>query len=552
MMPEINGFILAVSSSLAASILAKATVVIALSLMGSWLARRNRAAVRHVLLAAAFGVLIALPLASLVAPPVRLVVQSVTKGRTAEVPVSGKVPLVAPTSRVAGVAPVGAWPSTSTMLLMGWIAGVALFQLPVVIGLWQVRSMRRSGLPWRQGQLVADGLSHRRVEVLLHDAVPGAMTCGLLHPAIVLPQEAESWDAEDLNRAIVHELEHVRRGDWVSHCIARAVCAMYWFHPLVWMMWRRFAVEAERACDDAVLGRSEATAYADQLVGLARQLSSTKAPFLAMASRADLSTRVGAVLDGAQRRGRAGKVSVGLACVAAFALVAGIAPLRMVAAPQEAGAGPVGQFMARSSLVMQTVTVLDRNGLTIENLTAADFALTEDGQPQKIIVFEFHPVEPNSQGLQSYYLLGYYANPNGDGHFRKIEVAVKNYPQAKLDYRAGYYVSKPASVAPSVANPAGAAAPRIDADTRPPVLVYKVEPDYSTEARQAKYQGSVVLTVEVDINGIVTHIHVQRSLGLGLDEKAIEAVKRWRFKPGTKNGQPTAMQTQVNVDFRLL
>ena len=66
-----------------------------------------------------------------------------------------------------GVAPVGA----STMLLMGWIAGVALFQLPVVIGLWQVRSMRRSGLPWRQGQLVADGLSHRRVEVLLHDAV---------------------------------------------------------------------------------------------------------------------------------------------------------------------------------------------------------------------------------------------------------------------------------------------------------------------------------------------------------------------------------------------
>jgi hypothetical protein len=58
-------------------------------------------------------------------------------------------------------------------------------------------------------------------------------------------------------------------------------------------------VEAERACDDAVLGQSEATAYADQLVGLARQMSSSaKAPFLAMASRADLSTRVGAVLDG--------------------------------------------------------------------------------------------------------------------------------------------------------------------------------------------------------------------------------------------------------------
>ena len=65
-------------------------------------------------------------------------------------------------------------------------------------------------------------------------------------------------------------------------------------------------------------------------------------------------------------------------------LVAAIAPLRMVAAPQDAGPAPIGQYLARSALVMQTVTVLDRNGLTFENLTAGDFALTEDGGPQKI------------------------------------------------------------------------------------------------------------------------------------------------------------------------
>ena len=106
--------------------------------------------------------------------------------------------------------------------------------------------------------------------MLLHEALPGPMTCGVLHPAIVLPPDAQIWDQEDLNRAIVHELEHVRRGDWVSHCLARAVCAVYWFHPLVWIAWRQLALEAERSCDDAVLGRSEATAYADQLVGLAQ------------------------------------------------------------------------------------------------------------------------------------------------------------------------------------------------------------------------------------------------------------------------------------------
>ncbi len=157
------------------------------------------------------------------------------------------------------------------------------------------------------------------------------MTCGVVKPAIVLPVEAQTWPAEDLDRAIVHELEHVRRGDWVSHCFARAVCACYWFHPLVWMAWRQLALEAERACDDAVLRRAEATAYADQLVGLAQRLSTTKSPLLAMANRADLATRVVSVLDGTRARGRAGAFCVAVAMAAAIVLVMTISPLTIVA-----------------------------------------------------------------------------------------------------------------------------------------------------------------------------------------------------------------------------
>jgi beta-lactamase regulating signal transducer with metallopeptidase domain len=125
------------------------------------------------------------------------------------------------------------------------------------------------------------------------------MTCGVLNPAIVLPSNAEKWELEDLNRALIHELEHVRRLDRVSQCLARSVSAVYWFHPLVWIAWRRLTLEAERSCDDAVLGRSEPTAYADQLVRLAQRLSTAaKPPLLAMANRADLAARVGAILDG--------------------------------------------------------------------------------------------------------------------------------------------------------------------------------------------------------------------------------------------------------------
>jgi uncharacterized protein (TIGR03435 family) len=122
--------------------------------------------------------------------------------------------------------------------------------------------------------------------------------------------------------------------------MARIVGALYWFHPLVWMAWRRLSLEAERACDDAVLRRSEATAYADQLVLLAKRLASTaRPPLLAMAACRDLSTRVRAVLDGAQARGRAGALPVATAIVAAALFVAAVAPLRAVRQVQAPSAG---------------------------------------------------------------------------------------------------------------------------------------------------------------------------------------------------------------------
>lgn len=85
-----------------------------------------------------------------------------------------------------------------------------------------------------------------------------------------------------------------------------------------------------------------------------------------------------------------------------------------------------------------------------------------------------------------------------------------------------------------------------------PLALYKPEPEYSEEARKAKYQGVVVLTVVIDTAGRVTNPHVVRSLGLGLDEKAIEAVGKWKFRPGYKDGHPVAVQAEVEVSFRLL
>ena len=93
---------------------------------------------------------------------------------------------------------------------------------------------------------------------------------------------------------------------------------------------------------------------------------------------------------------------------------------------------------------------------------------------------------------------------------------------------------------------------RIGGGVSAPVPIYKVEPEYSEEARKAKFQGTVLLAIVVDENGRTQNIRVIRSLGLGLDEKAIEAVQKWRFRPAYKDGKPVPVAANVEVNFRLL
>ena len=85
-----------------------------------------------------------------------------------------------------------------------------------------------------------------------------------------------------------------------------------------------------------------------------------------------------------------------------------------------------------------------------------------------------------------------------------------------------------------------------------PALISKTEPEYSEEARKAKVQGTVALSIVVTASGQVTGVRVVHSLGLGLDERAIEAVRQWKFRAATVDGMPVATQAVVEVSFRLL
>jgi TonB family protein len=99
--------------------------------------------------------------------------------------------------------------------------------------------------------------------------------------------------------------------------------------------------------------------------------------------------------------------------------------------------------------------------------------------------------------------------------------------------------------------PNSSAAIVTDSGVSPPVPIYQPAPEYTDEAKKAKWQGSVILTVLVDEAGKVTEVSVVRSLGVGLDQKAIEAVRQWLFKPGTKDGKPVPVHANIEMNFRL-
>lgn len=84
-----------------------------------------------------------------------------------------------------------------------------------------------------------------------------------------------------------------------------------------------------------------------------------------------------------------------------------------------------------------------------------------------------------------------------------------------------------------------------------PKAIYSPDPEYSEEARKAKYQGTCVLWLVVGPDGRPRDIKVTRTLGLGLDEKAIEAVRNWKFEPAMKDGKPVSVEISVEVDFHL-
>lgn len=275
--------------------------------------------------------------ATLEGPAARHLVWAAAVGSALSLPALVRLPDVA---RVAGALP-DPGPDAVGLALAAWGAGACAVLLTVAREIHGLRRLARSARPLESGprarrlRTVAERNGARRLPRLLEGPAEEApRTWGLLRPVLLLPPSSAAWSDERLEIVFVHELEHLRRGDWAVQLAAAIACALHWFDPLAWFAAARLRLERERACDAAVVRAGiRPVDYAGQLLWMARELAPPRslAPGLGPSG---LERRIRGLLDGApaSRLGRPRGAAI-VAAVGAMACLWGSLGTRSAAVP---------------------------------------------------------------------------------------------------------------------------------------------------------------------------------------------------------------------------
>lgn len=235
-------------------------------------------------------------------------------------------------SHLAGVdgAPASTNASVAlVLLLLVYAIGVAVVLGPTlhasIVARRRFRTARNVSADW--SAIVADvartlGL-RRAVRVVVADDAVVAMTWGFVRPVVVLPSAVESWSVEERRMVLLHELAHVRAGDWLFGMASRLAAALLWFHPGAWWIARELRESCELACDERVIAAgARRSDYAELLVRAADLLpGAQRGVALALARKRGLRARLFAVLD----RDRAFRPMARGSATAALALTVGLA-----------------------------------------------------------------------------------------------------------------------------------------------------------------------------------------------------------------------------------
>jgi TonB family protein len=525
-----------------------------------------------------------------------------------------------------------------------YLAALAFFATRLAIGLHKTSSLRRRAQP-----LTLTGYAHQsynrcanlfavpHAQVATSPEIASPITLGIRRPTLLLPAQLDTLLDEDLDAAIAHEFAHIRRRDFAKNLFYEILSLPIAFHPILWLTRRRMSETRELVCDamaaNAVAGPQR---YARSLLRLATQFAqSTNAPtphaigifdanpFKNFERRVMNLTHRPIQLRGAARLIPAALslILIGSACTTALAFRQQVAtpPAQTQTETQTTPPPPQTPTPTPKNFVLgiprsadgthpQTlkVNVADADGpnpiikvltpagtsesSTIETVQS-DPSATAHISPGVIagqrlsFVNPVYPDVAKKAKLSGTVVL--HALIGKDGKMEKLDVLTSSNPifnnsameaVSKWTYRPYLLNGNPTAVdtsitinyslnpdpartpspapSPSASNPQPSAPSNqlmhVGGDVTQPVVISQGEPEYTRQARAAKLSGTVRVYLQVDPDGHTSHIRVVKGVGMGLDEKAVLAVSKYKFKPATLAGKPVPVDLYIDVNFQIL
>jgi beta-lactamase regulating signal transducer with metallopeptidase domain len=338
-MVSLNTFIV---FELFAEMAVRSIVVLGAALLAALLMRPLSATTRHMVWSTASGILLLLPVVSILLPPTALTKAVALPFQMVDAAVTLTnvgAEIVAQTNAEAEMDHAYQFSNellvTNTshgnvfsagwrrmdfrlLLLLGWASGVLLVSIRVARAVLAIRRLRRGASELAIGPLLTElcevSRVRRPVKILVSKTCTMPMSWGILRHEIFMPEEACHWTNDRLRLVFLHELFHIRRADVATQLLANAACALYWFNPLVWLAWSEFVDTRERATDDLVLSTGiRATDYAEDLLWIAstmRPVGAAEALSVGIARPSRLEARVRAILDPKVNRRATGTMAV--------------------------------------------------------------------------------------------------------------------------------------------------------------------------------------------------------------------------------------------------
>ena len=344
-------------------LLVKATLLLAIAFAAVRWERTSPAVRRHRVWSATFVALLALPLLALSLPGLHVPVPRWKERAAATrdlgtfnspVQVTETIPSSLTPGRgeehqlsIAPLAPRFRVRPSAELLLVLWLAGVTAALLALGRSLLRVRRLVATGHQLQNGawtraaQQIARQLELDAVpQLIVSNAVMAPMAGNIGQPVVFLPADAAEWDSDRRDVVLTHEMTHLARRDPLRILAARIACALYWFHPLMWLAARRSTADCEQACDENVLALGiRPSVYARVLLDFANQSAPVPSVALPIVRRHRLENRVMAILSksGEAPRRTVSPVRTMVTALGSMALIVSVAAARPAVVQPAAG-----------------------------------------------------------------------------------------------------------------------------------------------------------------------------------------------------------------------